>query len=113
MTCLFQHLGSRAVPMLPFLGSVLHMLTYSLVALLGPVGAGEEEVVDADDEQEFDKELGGGVASGGDKSFAAAAAAPRSGAQATATYYAAVQVRRGERLLSRFDGFRNPVFKCL
>lgn len=79
--------------MLPFLGSVLHMLTYSLVALLGPVGAGEEEAAfnDEDDEdRQFEKELGGG-----EKMAASAgrAAEPRSGAQATATYYAAVQVR--------------------
>lgn len=83
MTCLFQHLGSRAVPMLPFLGSMLHMLTYSLPAILGPVGAGEDEALD-DDEQDFDKRGTGGTAG--------EAAEPRSGAQATATYYAAVQV---------------------
>lgn len=83
MTCLFQHLGSRAVPMLPFLGSVLHMLTYSLPAILGPVGAAEESPLDTDDEG---SEKDGGGLSG------AAGAEPKSGAQATATYYAAVQV---------------------
>eukprot|EP00903_Cladosiphon_okamuranus_P008054 g7768.t1 len=83
MTCLFQHLGSRAVPMLPFLGSVLHMLTYSLPAILGPVGAAEESPLDTDDE-ESDKE--GGLNGAG--------AEPKSGAQATATYYAAVQFVR-------------------
>lgn len=85
MTCLFQHLGSRAVPMLPFLGSVLHMLTYSLPAILGPVGAAEELATDADESEHVgmeDKELGVGGAE------------PRSGAQATATYYAAVQVTK-------------------
>lgn len=82
MTCLFQHLGSRAVPMLPFLGSVLHMLTYSLPAMLGPVGAAEDAHGDAED-QELDKEVREGASS----------AEPKSGAQATATYYAAVQVR--------------------
>lgn len=79
MTCLFQHLGSRAVPMLSFLGSILHMLTYSLPAILGPVGAGEEEALE-------DEAAG---SSGVDRDVAAE---PRSGAQATATYYAAVQV---------------------
>lgn len=81
MTCLFQHLGSRAVPMLPFLGSVLHMLTYSLPAILGPVGAAEENPLETDDESEKDSNDGLGVD-----------AEPKSGAQATATYYAAVQV---------------------
>lgn len=84
MTCLFQHLGSRAVPMLPFLGSVLHMLTYSLPAILGPVGAAEENPLDSDDE-ESEKDEHDGLSGGVD-------AEPKSGAQATATYYAAVQV---------------------
>lgn len=84
MTCLFQHLGSRAVAMLPFLGSVLHMLTYSLPAILGPVGAAEESPLDTDDEESEKEDDGGGVDGAGQKS----------GAQATATYYAAVQVRR-------------------
>ncbi|CAM9317037.1 unnamed protein product, partial [Laminaria digitata] len=83
MTCLFQHLGSRAVPMLPFLGSVLHMLTYSLPAILGPVGAAEESPSDAHEEDEKEG-----------RSFSVAEAEPRSGAQATATYYAAVQFVR-------------------
>lgn len=96
MTCLFQHLGSRAVPMLPFLGSVLHMLTYSLPAILGPVGAAEESPLDTDDEaSEKDAAQDGSGMSGMD-------AEPKSGAQATATYYAAVQVCAG---LSRVDGF--------
>ena len=83
MTCLFQHLGSRAVPMLPFLGSVLHMLTYSLPAILGPVGAAEESPLDTDDEGS-EKDVDGGLSGAGPE--------PKSGAQATATYYAAVQV---------------------
>eukprot|EP00752_Nemacystus_decipiens_P001840 g1774.t1 len=88
MTCLFQHLGSRAVPMLPFLGSVLHMLTYSLPAILGPVGAAEESPLDTDDEgSEKDTQDADGGPSG-------AGAEPKSGAQATATYYAAVQFVR-------------------
>lgn len=87
MTCLFQHLGSRAVPMLPFLGSVLHMLTYSLPAILGPVGAAEEHPTDEDDD-ESDKDAP-------DHGLAGADAEPKSGAQATATYYAAVQVGVG------------------
>lgn len=90
MTCLFQHLGSRAVPMLPFLGSILHMLTYSLPAILGPVGSGEEEAHD-DDEHDLERKMAGGAALTGDG--AEAPAEPRSGAQATATYYAAVQVK--------------------
>lgn len=93
MTCLFQHLGSRAVPMLPFLGSVLHMLTYSLPAILGPVGAAEESPLETDDESEKDSQDGlGGVD-----------AEPKSGAQATATYYAAVQVhtKSGESTFGR------------
>lgn len=67
--------------MLPFLGSVLHMLTYSLPAILGPVGAAEENPLETDDESEKDSNDGLGVD-----------AEPKSGAQATATYYAAVQV---------------------
>ncbi|CAM9212486.1 unnamed protein product, partial [Ectocarpus sp. 12 AP-2014] len=86
MTCLFQHLGSRAVPMLPFLGSVLHMLTYSLPAILGPVGAAEENPLDSDDEGS-EKDEHDGLSGGID-------AEPKSGAQATATYYAAVQFVR-------------------
>lgn len=96
MTCLFQHLGSRAVPMLPFLGSVLHMLTYSLPAILGPVGAAEESPLETDDESEKDSNDGLGVD-----------AEPKSGAQATATYYAAVQVGS----LSKKTGF--GVDRCL
>ena len=64
------------------------MLNYSMPAILGPVGAAEEEPGDAGDD-EFDKDASSGapnVSSGG-------VAEPRSGAQATATYYAAVQVR--------------------
>lgn len=95
MTCLFQHLGSRAVPMLPFLGSVLHMLTYSLPAILGPVGAAEELATDAD---EF------GHTGVGEKEIGGAGAEPRSGAQATATYYAAVQVTKFKRFVI-FGGF--------
>lgn len=87
MTCLFQHLGSRAVPMLPFLGSVLHMLTYSLPAILGPVGAAEESPLDTDDE-DSEKDVDGGLSGAGPE--------PKSGAQATATYYAAVQVLKPE-----------------
>ena len=70
--------------MLPFLGSVLHMLTYSLPAILGPVGAAEENPSDAHEEDEKEG-----------RSFSIAEPEPRSGAQATATYYAAVQVRGG------------------
>lgn len=69
--------------MLPFLGSVLHMLTYSLPAILGPVGAAEESPSDANEEDEKESR------------FSVAEAEPRSGAQATATYYAAVQVGGG------------------
>lgn len=87
MTCLFQHLGSRAVPMLPFLGSVLHMLTYSLPAILGPVGAAEESPLDLDTDDE-----GEGESSDKEAELSGAGAEPKSGAQATATYYAAVQV---------------------
>lgn len=80
--------------MLPFLGNVLHLLTYSLVAILGPVGAGEEEVeadVADEDDHEFEKELEG-EGGGGNKPVGGKTANTRSGAQATATYYAAVQV---------------------
>lgn len=73
--------------MLPFLGSVLHMLTYSLPAILGPVGAAEESPLDTDDEgseKDHDDAQDGGLGGAG--------AEPKSGAQATATYYAAVQV---------------------
>lgn len=67
--------------MLPFLGSILHMLTYSLPAILGPVGAAEDDPADLED-RDFDKDTNDGA----DDEH-------RSGAQATATYYAAVQVR--------------------
>lgn len=79
--------------MLPFLGSVLHMLTYSLPAILGPVGAGEEEVLDDDDDEQGLGDNAGGVSGqGGDNGVHRVGEPPRSGAQATATYYAAVQV---------------------
>lgn len=63
------------------------MLTYSLPAILGPVGAAEEGPADSDD-QDFDHD-------GPDRETEADGdGETRSGgAQATATYYAAVQVR--------------------
>ena len=100
MTCLFQHLGSRAVPMLPFLGSILHMLNYSLPAILGPVGAAEDGPGDADDH-----ELGiNGPIVGHDSS--GVDVVPKSGAQATATYYAAVQVSVGNKESKSFASFQ-------
>lgn len=65
------------------------MLTYSLPAILGPVGAAEELATDVD---EF------GHAGVGEKEMGGAGAEPRSGAQATATYYAAVQVTKKKTL---------------
>lgn len=90
MTCLFHHLGSHAVPMLPFLGSILHMLSYSLPAILGPVGAAEEGPGDDADQGSMKEDEGAVVAHEGQP----VDEEPRSGAQATATYYAAVQFVR-------------------